>query len=346
MNKNNRRIIKLFESVPKFDTYSQYSNSLEKVFHENSLKFLIKHLKEERKAKIFSYFDVEKQNNEPNKFNIFKRRKEIKKDNSKNNLLYDEGDVKIKNKDKDKDKEKESQNELDKNTNNRFQILTSADSYPFRYNPNYNSIMKKVPYVKIIQPSKKNTKNPSTFLTEIGDLAVSSNNLKKTILNEKNKNSQNKLIKELNNKKKKLSLDLNGDKNNHSIRFDKYSERKEIKTENNPTLSYIEPYDYQKVKNNSTDFNKMTSREDVDILKMKKSDGPSVGCYNPHYEYFEDRVRNISLGNEHINKKNKKMLLKKIWGSYKVKLEYELIDNSKLNNDILKHNNIISEMNS
>ena len=337
MIKNNRRILKLFESVPKFDTYSQYSNSLEKVFHENSLKNLIKHLKEERKAKLFSYFDVEKQNNESNKFNIFKRRKEMKLDNSKNNLLYDEGDIKNKN----KDKEKESQNqtinpESDKYTINRFNNSTNVESYPFRYNPNYDSIMKKIPYVKIIQPPTKNTK-PSTFLTEIGDLAISSNNLKKTALNEKNKNSQKKL---------KEKLYLNNDRNNHSIRLDKYSDRKEIKIDNNPTISYIEPYDYQKVKNNSTDFKKMTSRDDVDILKIKKTDGPSVGYYNPHYEYFEDRVRNISLGNEHINKNNKKLLLKKIWGSYSVKLDYELIDNSKLNNDILKQNNIINRTNS
>ena len=95
MKKNNRRIIKLFESVPTFDTYSQYSVSLEKVFHENSLKNLLKNLKEDKKAKIFSYFDVEKRKNEPNKFNIFKHRRKTKKDNSKNNLLYDEGDNNI-----------------------------------------------------------------------------------------------------------------------------------------------------------------------------------------------------------------------------------------------------------
>ena len=51
MISNNRRIIKLFESVPKFDTYSQYSISLEKVFHENSFKNLIKNLKDEKKPK-------------------------------------------------------------------------------------------------------------------------------------------------------------------------------------------------------------------------------------------------------------------------------------------------------
>ena len=51
MISNNIRIIKLFESVPKFDTYSQYSISLEKVFHENSFKNLIKNLKDEKKPK-------------------------------------------------------------------------------------------------------------------------------------------------------------------------------------------------------------------------------------------------------------------------------------------------------
>ena len=339
MNKTNKRIIKLFDSVPKFDTYSQYSISLEKVFHENSLKNLLKNLKEDKKAKIFSYFDVEKRKNEPNKFNIFKHRRETKKDNSKNNLLYDEGDNNI------NKKRKESPNppiisESIKHSNNRFKTLSNAESDPFRYNPNYNSIMKKIPCARIIKPSKIDINRPSTFLTEIGDLAVSSNNLKKSYLNEKNKNSKTiKVMKEIYNKKKKLFLDLNKDKNNHSIRFDKYSERKEKRDEINPYISHIEPYDYQKGKNNSPDFTKMTSRKNFDSLNIKKSDGPAVGCYDPHYEYFEDKIRSISLGNEHIKKKNKKLLLKKLWGSYKVKLDYELIDNSKLNNDVLKNNN-------
>ena len=338
MKKNNRRIIKLFESVPIFDTYSQYSVSLEKVFHENSLKNLIKNLRTEKKAKIFSYFDQDEQKIEPNKFNIFKRRKNIKKDDSKNNLLYDEVDININN------KEKESQNPTLLPESNRFYDkrtinYNNPESDPFRYNPNYDSIMKKIPCVKIIKPPKINIKRPSTFLTEVGDLAVGSNNLKKSYLVNKNKELPNiKLMKEIYERKKRLSLLLNKDKDNHSIRFDKYSDRKENKLEANPNVSYIEPYDYQKVRNNSTDFNKMTSRDNVDILNIKKSEGPSIGYYNPRYKYFEDRVRNISLGNEHINKKNKKMLLKKLWGSYKVKVDYELIDNSKLNNDILKNN--------
>ena len=317
----NRRIIKLFESVPKFDTYSQYSNSLEKVFHENSFKHLIKNLKEERKPKIYSYFNVDEQKNDSDRFNLFKYRKNIKKNNSKYNLLYDEEVTK-------KNNPKEPKNQVENilkslrniNKRNRF----DSNFYPFHYNPNYNSIMKKIPCVKIIKPTEVNNKRPTTFLTEIGELTVSSNN----------KNNKSVKIK---NRKNKLSLSVKKDKENHSIRFDKCLGRKEIKTETNENISYIEPYDYKKARNNSTDFNKMLSRFEETPLEKERKEGPSVGCYDPHYEYFETRVQNISLGNEHTNKKNKKFLLKKLWGSYNVRMEYLLVDNRKLNNDILKN---------
>ena len=317
MINSNRRIIKLFESVPKFDTYSQYSNSLEKVFHENSFKRLIKNLKEERKPKIYSYFNVDKQKIESNKHNYFRHRKRNKKDNSKNNLLYDEEDI-------NKNKEKEIKNQL--NTVESYGNLNRKIRFKsdFLYNPNYNSIMKRIPCVKIIKPSNINDKSPNTFLTEIGDIAISSNNIL-------NKN------KKLDNRKKKLSLDLKEDKGNHSIRFDKLQGRKEIKSEKNPNVSYIEPFDYQKIKNNSKDFKKMLSRYNNKIIN-NKNEGPTIGSYDPHYEYFEDRIRNISLGNEHTNKRDKKFLLKKLWGSYNVRMEYLLVDNNKLNNDYIKNN--------
>ena len=334
MNPSNRRIIRLFESVPKFETYSQCSNSLEKVFHENSLKNLIKNLKEERKPKIYSYFNVDEQQIESKKFNIFKQRNHNKKDNSKNCLLYDEEDI-------NKNKEKEnSMNTVASHGNLNKRIRFSPDSDPFRYNPNYNSIMKKIPCVKIIKPSNINNKRPTTFLTEIGDIAMSSNNLlAKNNNNLKRDNLPNfKMLKEIYNRKKKLPLILNEYKNNHSLRFDKLEGRKEIKSDKNPNISYIEPYDYQKIRNNSTDFKKMLSRINIKILNKEKIEGPSIGYYEPNYEYLEDRVRNISLGSEHSNKRDKKFLLKKLWGSYNFRMEYLLVDNSKLNNDTLKAN--------
>ena len=60
----------------------------------------------------------------------------------------------------------------------------------------------------------------------------------------------------------KLKNEDNEDKNNHSLRFDKYVDRKIIKTEINPNVSYINQYDYQKARNNSIDFSKMHGRDD------------------------------------------------------------------------------------
>ena len=321
----NRRIIKLFESIPKFDTYSQCSNSLEKVFHENSFKHLIKNLKEERKPKIYSYFNVDEQKTDSDRFNIFKYRKNIKKNDSKNNLLYD-GEVTKKN--NPKETKNQEENIIEKLRKLYKRNRHDSEFYPNHYNPNYNSIMKKIPCVKIIKPPEINNKRPTTtFLTGIGELAVSSNK----ISNKKNRSLN------INNRRKRQSLSKNKDSNNHSLRFDKCLGRKEIKTETNENISYIEPYDYKKARNNSPDFNKMLSRYEEKPLEKEKKEGPSVGYYNPHYDYFEIKPKNIYLNNEFINRRNKKFLLKKLWGSYNVRMDYQLIDNKKLNNDILKN---------
>ena len=188
--------------------------------------------------------------------------------------------------------------------------------------------MKKIPCVKIIKPPEINNKRPTTtFLTGIGELAVSSNKIS---------NKKNRTLN-INNRRKRQSLSKNKDSNNHSLRFDKCLGRKEIKTETNENISYIEPYDYKKARNNSPDFNKMLSRYEEKPLEKEKKEGPSVGYYNPHYDYFEIKPKNIYLSNEFINRRNKKFLLKKLWGSYNVRMDYQLIDNKKLNNDILKN---------
>ena len=143
-------------------------------------------------------------------------------------------------------------------------------------------------------------------------------------------------------KVKKINLNSEeNDRNNHSIRFDKYVDRKIIKSEVNPNVSYIEPFDYQKAKNNSIDFSKMHSRyDDMLFLNLNNIKGPSIGYYNPNYNYFDNKMRNISLGNETRKEKDKKYLLKKLWGSYKVKVDYDLVDNNVLNKtglrDIIK----------
>ena len=347
MENSNRRIIKMLDTIPKFETYSQYSTSLEKVFQDNSFKYLLKNLREQKKPKIYSYFNVEEKKPETN--NIFQQYGiQNKNEETKYNLLNDEEELDIKNNEKDN-------NSLKKETW-KIPLIKTKRRYnpqldPFRYNPNYNSIFKNTPCVRIKKPLnetlsvnkyKINLKNiskltkrqggqrgreqwESPFLTEIGDIAIGSSLSTKKALDD------NKI-------KRKLNLKTeDNDKNNHSLRFDKYVDRKIIKTEVNPNVSYIEPFDYQKAKNNSIDFSKMHSRYDDDMfLNLNNIKGPSIGYYNPNYNYLNTKIRDISLGNETKKEKDKKYLLKKIWSSYKVQVDYQLIDNDKLKKTGLK----------
>ena len=346
MENSNRRIIKMLDTIPKFETYSQYSTSLEKVFRDYSFKYLLKNLREQRKPKIYSYFNVEEKKPETN--NIFQQYGiQNKSEENKFNLLNDEEDIDIKNNEKD--------NSPIKKETWKIPIIKSKKRYnpeldPFRYNPNYNSIFKNTPSVRITRPLNETVpinkykfkiKNrnklikpagESPFLTEVGDIAIGSALSTK---NKKTKNLGNLKVKKLN-----LNSEEN-DRNNHSIRFDKYVDRKIIKSEVNPNVSYIEPFDYQKAKNNSIDFSKMHSRyDDMLFLNLNNIKGPSIGYYNPNYNYFDNKMRNISLGNETRKEKDKKYLLKKLWGSYKVKVDYDLVDNNVLNKtglrDIIK----------
>ena len=346
MDNNNRRIIQMLDTIPKFETYSQYSSNLEKVFQDNSFKHLLKNLKEQKKPKIYSYFNVEAK--QPDTNNIFQAYGiNNKKEESKTNLFTEDEENEPKTNERDNSK-KETW---------KIPIIRTKRKYnpeldPFRYNPNYNSIFKNTPCVRIKRPfnettpmnkykMKDNIKKQieSPFLTEIGDKAMFSN------LGNRNKKSKNfelkniEDIKKINNKLM-LKTEENEDRNNHSLRFDKYVDRKIVKQDVNPNVSYIEPFDYQKVKNNSIDFSKMHSRYDSLFLNSNNLKGPTIGYYNPNYEYLDKKMRNISLGNETKKERSKKFLLRKLWGSYGVRVDYQLVDNNKLKSTILKDINI------
>ena len=354
MENSNRGIIKLLDTIPKFETYSQYNSSLEKVFKEYSIQNLIKHLREQKKPKIFSFFNVEEEKPVATTTNIFQaynidNKREDLKFNSSNNIF--ENNIKHNN--------NEKYETIPKNDTWKIPIIKTRRKYnpeldPFRYNPNYNSIYKNTPSVRIKKPFNETIpihkfknrikmqdkiilrkQNESPFLTEIGgNEMISTFNINNKILNAGN-------LKLLNNKKnKKINLKtIENDRSNHSLRFDKYVDRKIKKIEVNPNVSYIEPFDYQKVKNKSIDFNKMHSRNDAMFLNLNNIKGPSIGYYNPNYEYFNSKIRNISLGDEIKKEKSKKYLLKQLWGSYGVQVDYQLIDNNKLSNTIINDNN-------
>jgi len=66
---------------------------------------------------------------------------------------------------------------------------------------------------------------------------------------------------------------------------------------------------------------------------MASLDVPSSNKYYPKYNLVENKAKNILFSPFGINKKNKKALLKKMLGSYKVFPNYQFIDNNKLFKD-------------
>ena len=342
MDVTNRRIIKMLDTIPKFETYSQYSSSLEKVFQDNSFKNLLKNLREQKKPKIYSYFDVEAKKQDTN--SIFQSYGFENKKEESNTNLFNEEDNELKNNEKDNNLIKK---DLWKSPNWKTKkIKYNPELDPFRYNPNYNSIFKNTPCVRITKPFNEtspiykyrnnlNKQIESPFLTEIGDKAMASiSSLSDIKKKPKDFHLQNiEDLKKINNKLK-LKNEENEDKSNHSLRFDKYVDRKIVKTEVNPNVSYIEPFDYHKTKNKSIDFSKMQSRYDTYFLNTNNLKGPTIGYYNPNYEYLEKNTRNIYLGNESRKGKSKKYMLRKLWGGYGVRVDYQLIDNSKLRTNI------------
>ena len=341
MDSTNRGIVKILDTIPKFDTYSQYSSSLEKVFHDNSFKNLMKNLHEQKKPEMYSYFNVEEKKIETN--SIFQPYGlETKKDEPKKTLFDAEEDNGTKTYDS-----QEKKNIWRFPIRNIKKKRNNQQLDPFRYNPNYNSIFKNIPSVRIMKPvheatnslekekekekNKINLKKQSAFLTEIGDFAMSSPNIIKGKNYFKSKTiSISDRPESSSVKKTDANTEESEDRNNHSLKFDLYLNRKEKKFEVNPKVSYIEPYDYHKIRNNSVDFKKMQGRDDQSFYVLNNLNGPSVGYYDINYNCLDKNIRNISLGNLINKEKNKKYLLKKLWGNYQVTVDYQLIDNNKL----------------
>ena len=60
-----QKMVEMFESIPQFETYSNYSNTLSRVFKNNSLKNLIEILKNPKKFHGGNFLDeISKKENE------------------------------------------------------------------------------------------------------------------------------------------------------------------------------------------------------------------------------------------------------------------------------------------
>ena len=259
---------------------------------------------------------------------------------------------------------------------------------PFKYNPNYNSIYKNIPSVKIIDPRKNLSTNNSRFKSRnnfynnendnktiitntnidknssilfkkiehnkmplITRETLNSLNISKDSNNLNNSNNSNKSnnskSRDKNNKENiklpkltrltKLKMDEPVSENeNHALRFSRYIPRKYNIPKVNKNVSYINPFNYIKPKNKtkSIDFDKMLHRDEKDFVYVSCLKNPSFCMYNPKYTYI-DKNEQVKLFNpeDKVKEKRRKFLMRKLWGSYKVGTEYQLINNDKFNSN-------------
>ena len=362
-----KRIVKMLESIPKFGTYSQYNSNLEKIFKSNSLKYLIETLKRQKEMSGVSLLDKISKINTEEPIDIYADEdlelKKIQKEEEHN--IFDEI-----NEEKEKPSIKKNKKIFYNFEFKKKKLMPALD--PFKYNPNYDSIYKKIRSFKIIDQKKTlnsldnkdkrknkkkstgryNNRNNYTTKNIITDSKIISNNniilknydvnrslsKKNYILNtmtniNRNENENIKLPKLMKLSKVNNNESFNFDNENHALRFSKYIPRKYYVPKNNKNISYLNPIDYIKPKNKtkSIDFDKMLNRKEKDLVYASCLKNPSFAQYNPKYTYI-DKNETVKLFNPKKLKYNKKYLMRKLWASYQVPTEYQLVDNDKINN--------------
>ena len=341
-------MMKIIESIPHNETYSKYNSTLEKIFKSQSLRHYINVYKNRRTMS----FDK----NEANDFNtnvfgdelLYKKLKE----DEENNIFDDTNEENEKGEPKLEETKEDFWKKIVEMKKNKIEYNLD----PFKYHPNYNSIYKNIPSVKITEPTK----------TKLKEKSKDKNNYKKMEKKKMNKlliteinhtfNEEKKQSKDRNNKsfvninltdtniKKEIKLPkLSGNpknknmtiitnRNNHAIRFSKYLPRKFIIPDHNKNISYINPFNYIKPKNKtkSIDFNKMLNRNDKTLIYTSSLKTPSFCQYNPKYDWVDKDKCSIYFNPLQKNeKKHKKYLIKKICTSYNVNTEYEILNDLK-----------------
>ena len=361
------KMINFLDSIPKINSYSHYGSSLEKMFKMSSLKYFIKTLKfkEEFHKKFLKDESVNKKKEE---YDIYEM--EGIQNNKKNN--YE--DIFSLSNTNHTLKPKIKSNEINKSyfyhKRNNTTLSDSPDA--LKYNPNFNSISKNIPSVKIVKPSlnkHKNIKNNILLISEMKkDISLNvltskkSLNSNKNLLtignehghnnnNEEEKNKNARFMTEVpmknknkifykNNSVKKYPYKLPSIINSNEIPHYMLNIKSNKKRKFNSNLSDTNNNSFYN-KNRAIDFSKMLHRSSKIFLNLHSLKVPNGGYYEPKYNLIEKRQYNIHINKPIIdNLKKKQILLKKIMTSYAINPNYELIDGNKLNDDAVKNLNL------
>ena len=359
-----KKLLDNLDEISKYSIYSKLNNNLERFLGERSLRAFVKESKKPKKLKKINYLEEvlkkfpkhTSEYKDPNDFisQIINKKLDFNKDDNKilksePNENYPIRSIKSYYKKK------------------KYVELITKD--PYRYNPNYDAIYKKVPYAYISSNKRQdiNDDKEKRLKTNVTSLDLKINNIRKnskdyrTIETDRiiekskiNKSSNINTIKlpiikpnYFNNDYLKIKDD------NHALRFSKYGngnsrlykpEDRNEGQENLDQKSIINDsknnhsHNVKKITRNHSpiDFDKMMSRKDNDFVNASSLDNPSFNNYSPNYNFIKDSVAKISfsyhtLENNDINKK--KYLLKKMISSYNADsddIHYRSIEEDKL----------------
>ena len=310
---SNKKVISMLESIPQYKSISETNKVYSKKFKKNSLNNLILNLKNIKIFRPKTILDIlNEEDLKVKKLNDIKNKKNYELIDFLDNLTKQNKNLKNKKIIKSFSKKKNN------NINTNFSSI-------IEYNPNYNSIYKKVYACRIAPLKTENNKKikllkKSKNFPEIKILNTYSNNQLNTEFSD-----DEKLFE------KKLSDNLPEIKNNHSLKFSDYSERiYPPKSDSVNFISYIEPYNYLNNKKNIINFNNNSKRND--LVNKNSLEIPPSSYYKPKYDYIEKHSSNCIFGYKINDKKShKKFLFKKSLANYNIDSSYHFIDNKKLN---------------
>ena len=163
------KMINFFDSIPKIKHFSHYGHTLDKKFKMNSLRYLIKSLrfKQEFHKKFLNEEIVN--NKKKKEYDIYEM------EGLKTNKENEEEDIfSLDNFNDNKDKECVKNNpKINKSYFYHKKNKGKKNEYPdgLKYNPNFNSISKNIPSVRMVKPfyfqSKKELKSTNLLKLEM-----------------------------------------------------------------------------------------------------------------------------------------------------------------------------------
>ena len=342
---NNDRIenIKLFENIEKQDTFSKYSDELNRIFGDRSFDRFYDNLLSNRRIHDDIFFKMFDKTNKYQKFSKFdlkkykhfitelkheEKKEEEKRKNFRNQFKFNKREI--------KDYSVKSF-DSDKQSNSREKKFSPIADIG-RYNPNYNSIRKNepkifiskngfVPNIKLKDNISKRKKIFFSSPSESNIIKNKNNNInnikEKKVINIRQRNNSEILLTTQNSKFKNTFL--NNNKSNHALRFSKYTKRKPLIIDSNNNI--VNSKSQNNIKG-LIEFNKMSTNLKMNSYIVNNDEIPPLGAYEPKYDYIRTKSPDFFISKKPVIEKQIK--LKKILCEYNVPIEYKLITNLNL----------------